>query len=159
MLLAERNNKTFVACVPPKRDGKKVNTRYVMYQIGLPLFFHLNPVAFSTNILTLFRMGFFGAAHGLGGSPPSLKSYTCMCHTYPTMMKLYTVRPYQKKSKKYINHMTHPLSSADITIFSPEICKFLSIKKYRYNFRFDKKFVILVTFLESLKIVSIKMIK
>ena len=51
--LAERNNKTpFVTCVPPKCDGKKVNTRYGMFQIGSPLPFHLNPVGFTTNITT-----------------------------------------------------------------------------------------------------------
>ena len=51
--LAERNNKTpFVTCVPSKCDGKKVNTRYGIFQIGSPLFFHLNPVGFTTNIIT-----------------------------------------------------------------------------------------------------------
>ena len=51
--LTERNNKTpFVTCVPPKCDGKKVNTRYGMFQIGSPLSFHLNPVGFTTNIIT-----------------------------------------------------------------------------------------------------------
>ena len=39
--------------------------------------------------LTLFRMCFFGAAHGWegegGGAPPPLPN---ICHTYPTMMKL-----------------------------------------------------------------------
>ena len=54
--------------------------------------------------LTLFRMGFFGAAHGGGGGgagakrPPLPK----ICHTYPTMMKLATFMPYQKKIKKNI---------------------------------------------------------
>ena len=42
-------------------------------------------------ILTLFRMGFFGAAHvwggGLFGPLPKI------CHIYPTMMKLGTVIP------------------------------------------------------------------
>ena len=41
-------------------------------------------------LLTLFRMGFFGAAHGWGGGlfgPPLPK----ICHKYPTMMKLGTV--------------------------------------------------------------------
>ena len=51
--LAERNNKTpFVTCVPPKCDGKKVNTRYGIFQIGSPLSFHLNSVGFTTNIIT-----------------------------------------------------------------------------------------------------------
>ena len=51
--------------------------------------------------LTLFRMGFFGAAHGSGGGgggkrPPPPKS----CRTYPTMMKPGTVIPYPKKIQK-----------------------------------------------------------
>ena len=48
--LAERNNKTpFVTCVPPKCDGKKVNTHYGMFHIGSPLSSHL---IFTTNIIT-----------------------------------------------------------------------------------------------------------
>ena len=48
--------------------------------------------------LTLFRMGFFGAAHGWGGQkgPPLLK----ICQTYPTMINLGTVIPYPKKIQK-----------------------------------------------------------
>ena len=45
--------------------------------------------------LTLFRMGFFGAAHGWGEGPlPKI------CHTYPTMMKLGKFIPYPKKIEK-----------------------------------------------------------
>ena len=39
-----------------------------------------------------------------------------ICHTYPTIMKLGTVMRYLKKIQKHINHATHPLSSADISI-------------------------------------------
>ena len=94
-------------------------------------------------------MGFFGAAHGWRGQGAK------MCHTYPTMMKLGTVIPYLRKIKK-INHMTHSLISADISNFSLEISKFCYIKKYMYRLHFDTKFLILLTFLESLKIVVIK---
>ena len=40
----------------------------------------------AANLLTLFSMGFFGAAHGWGGAKkaPLYK----ICHIYPTMMKL-----------------------------------------------------------------------
>ena len=48
--------------------------------------------------------------------------------------------------------MTHPLSSTDISIFSPEIRKFCYIKKYRYRLDFHIYFLILLTFLESLVI-------
>ena len=54
-----------------------------------------------------------------------------------------------------MNHVTHPLSSTDISNFSTQISKFCYIKKYMYRLHFDKKFLILLTFLESLKIVSI----
>ena len=85
--------------------------------------------------LTLFRMGFFGAAHGCGGqkAPPSLKSVTHILQSW-NLAQLYLT---QRRSKKYINHVTHPLISPDISIFSPEISKFCYIKKYRYRLYFD----------------------
>ena len=46
-----------------------------------------------------------------------------------------------------MNHVTHSLSSADISIFSLEISKFCNIKKYRYRLHF----------VESLKNVLINM--
>ena len=54
--------------------------------------------------------------------------------------------------------MANPLSSADISIFSPEINKFCCIKKYRYRLHFSIQFLILLTFFESLKIVLINMV-
>ena len=80
-------------------------------------------------------MGFFGAAHGRWGCKKA--TFPKICHTYPTMMKLSTVTPYLNKIQKYMNYVTHPLISADISIFSPEISKFWSIKKYKYRLRFD----------------------
>ena len=59
-----------------------------------------------------------------------------ICHTYATMIKLVTVIPYLKKIKKYMNHVTHTLSSAETSIFSPEISKFCYVKKYRYRLHF-----------------------
>ena len=55
-----------------------------------------------------------------------------------------------------MNHVTHLLSSADISNFSSQISKFCYIRKYMYRLHFDTKFLILFTFLESLKIVLIK---
>ena len=52
---------------------------------------------------------------------------------YPTMIKLGTVTPYPKKIQKCINQITHPLSSADISIFSPENSDFCCIKKHRHK--------------------------
>ena len=60
-----------------------------------------------------------------------------ICHTYPTMMKLGTVIPYLKKIQNYINHVTQPLSSADINIFLMEISKVGYINKYRYRSHLD----------------------
>ena len=58
--------------------------------------------------LTLFRMGFFGAAHGWGGGAakraPSLKSVTL-----PAVMKLGTVIPYPKKIQKIYESRDTPL--------------------------------------------------
>ena len=45
-------------------------------------------------ILTLFRMGCFGAAHRWSGFLPKI------CQTYPAMMKLGPVIPYLKKIQK-----------------------------------------------------------
>ena len=72
-----------------------------------------------THVLTLFSMGLFGAAHGMmedeGGQEDSLIPQ--ICHTYSTMMKLGTVIPFLKKFQNYMNHVTHLVSSANITIF------------------------------------------
>ena len=99
-------------------------------------------------------MGFFlgrgGAAHrqkrGQKGPYPKI------CHTYPTMMKLvsYTL------PKEDMNHMTHQLGSAD-QHFSLEISKFCYIKKYTDCILLFS-FLILLIFLESLKIVLINMV-
>ena len=78
--------------------------------------------AFSVS-LTLFRISLFRAAHGWvgGGGVGSSKStpspFPKICHTYPTMMKLGTVIVYLKKIQKYMNHVSHPLSSADVSFF------------------------------------------
>ena len=54
--------------------------------------------------------------------------------------------------------MTHPLGSADISIFSPEIRKFCYIKKSTYILHFHTWFLFSLTFLESLVIVLINMV-
>ena len=56
------------------------------------------PLGQSTCSLTLFRMDFFGAAHGWRGAKGS--PLPKICRTYPTMMKLGTVIPYLKKFQK-----------------------------------------------------------
>ena len=44
------------------------------------------------------------------------------------------------------------MSSADISVFSPKICNFFYIKKYRYRMYFNKQFPILLAFVEALKV-------
>ena len=78
-------------------------------------------------------MGIFGAAHRfveVGGAKmiPLPKIF----HTYSTMMKFGTVIRYIKKIQKVYESCDIPLSSADISIFSPEIRKFCYITKYRF---------------------------
>ena len=68
------------------------------------------------------------------------------------MMKLGSYTLPKEDPKKNMNHVTNPLISADINIFSPEISKFCFIKKYMYRLHFDSKFLITLIFLESLKV-------
>ena len=79
-------------------------------------------------------------------------------HTYPIMTKRGKVIPYLKEIQKNINHVTHPLTSVDISIFLLEIRKCCYIKKYRYRFYFDPYLIFFLNFLESLKIVLINMV-
>ena len=82
-------------------------------------------------------MGFFGGAHEWveQKGPPLPK----ICHTYPTMMKLGTVIPYLEKTQKYIIHVTQPLSSIQISIFSRKSIIFVisRIADYRYRLHFN----------------------
>ena len=48
-------------------------------------------------LLTLFRMGIFGAAHRWSGKKAPLPK---ICDTYPAMLKLGTVIPYLEKIQK-----------------------------------------------------------
>ena len=102
--------------------------------------------------LTLFRMGFFGGMHGWGEreqkGPTSLKSVTHILQ-WRNLAQLYLTK---NRSKKYVHQVTHLLSSADLNNFSPEISKFCYIKKCMYRLHFDTKFLIILTFLQSLKI-------
>ena len=65
------------------------------------------PEKLQWNELTLFRMGFFGAAHGWGEAKrlPLPK----ICHPYSTMTKLGTVIPYSKKIQKIYESRDKPL--------------------------------------------------
>ena len=74
--------------------------------------------------------GLFGGCSRIGGEKSP-------CNIYPAMIKLGTVIPYLRKIKKIYEHVTQPLSYADIRMLSPIISKFCFFKKYRCRFHFD----------------------
>ena len=60
-------------------------------------------------------------------------SFSKICHTYTTMMKIGTALPYLKKNKKYMNHLKRPLKSADISAFYRKLPNFpISRNKVTY---------------------------
>ena len=79
---------------------------------------------------------FWGCSQMKGGGAKRLP-LPKICHAYPTMMKHGSYTSPKEDPKKYMNHVTHPLISADISIFSLEINKIFYIKKYRYRLYFD----------------------
>ena len=108
--------------------------------------------------LTLFRMGFLWAAHRGRGDAKRQPSHSKICHTYSIMMKFGTVIPYLKKIQKLYESCDTPLEFCWHQHFLPEISKFCYIKKYRYRFHLDTQFLILLTFLDSLRISLINMV-
>ena len=101
--------------------------------------------------------GHFWAAHGWGGAKAPLPSPK-ICHTYPTIMKFGTITPYLKKMQKtYESRDTHP-EFCWHHHFLPEISKFCSIKKYSYKLHIGTYFLMLLTVLEYLKIISINLV-
>ena len=89
-------------------------------------------------LLTLFRKGFFGAAH-----------------TYPTMVKLGTVIPYLRKIQKMYESRD---TSLEFCWHQHFFSKFCYIKKCTHRLEFDGWFLILLAFLESLVIVLINIV-
>ena len=86
-------------------------------------------------VLTLFRMGILGAAQGMGRGQkclPSLKSVTHILQ-WRNLAQLYLP---EEVPKKYMNHVTHLLIFADISIFTAETKKFCYIEKYIYRLHF-----------------------
>ena len=110
------------------------------------------------NFIPIQEGPFRGSSQMRGGGGVQKVLLLKICHTYPTMMKLGAVVPHLKKIQKYMNHVTQPLGSAVISMFSPEIIKFGYAKKKRYWLHFDTQFFIRFTVFDSLRIVSIKMV-
>ena len=113
----------------------RVNTYLRNYQLvrGFPSYLlTLNLLPLWTSVvsccLTLFRIDLFRGSHEWGAKmPPFPKT----CHTYPRMIKVGTVISHLRKIQKYIDHVKHPFSFADISNFSLENQNFCYIKKYR----------------------------
>ena len=74
------------------------------------------------------------------------------------MMKLGTVIPYLEEIQKIYESRETPSEFCWHQHFSPEISEFCYVKKYRYRLHFHASFRILLTFLESLKIILIDMV-
>ena len=92
---------------------------------------------------------FRGCSRIWGGrqkGPPSLKSVT-------NILQWWTVIPYLKKIPKIYESRDTPLEFCWHSNFSPKISKFCYIKKCMCRLHFDTIFLILLTFLESLKII------
>ena len=88
----------------------------------------------SAALLILFWMAFFGGLLTDGGAQKDLPSLRYVTHILQWLnLASYTL---PKEDPKNMNHLTHPSSSVDISIFSLEINKFCYIKKYRYRFHF-----------------------
>ena len=135
LVLVLRVNPENVDTVALLFKGASSSLNQISAYISLPRSRNSFDVIFTKlNALTLFRMGFFGAAHGWGSKKvPSLKSVIHILQWW-NLAQLYLT---QRRSKNYINHVTHPLRSADISIFSSEISKICYNKKYRYRLYFD----------------------
>ena len=108
-------------------------------------------------MLTLFRMGFFVAAHEWRGAKKV--SLPKICRTYPKMMKLDAVIPYLKKFQKLYELRDTPIEFCWHQHLLPEIRTFCYNKKYSYRFHLDTYFLTLLTFLQSLRIVLINTVK
>ena len=113
------------------------------------------------NPITLFRIDLFEAAHGWrareGGGhkkaplPWNLSHISYKDETWDS----YTLP--KEDRKKVLNHVTYPLSSADISIFSLEISKICYIRKYKCRLHFGN-FLIILIFFDSLKTFLINMV-
>ena len=66
--------------------------------------------------------------------------------------------PYLKKTKNIYESCDTPLEFCWHQHFFPEISKFCCIKNYRHRLHFDTQFLILLTFLESLKVALINIV-
>ena len=99
--------------------------------------------------LVFLELMLFSYGWGMQKVCLSLKSVTHILQWW-NLVQLYLT---YRRFKKYMDHVTPTLISADISIFSPENRTFCHIKKYWYRLHFDAMVLIIPTFFESLKIV------
>ena len=91
------------------------------------------PILKGKFLLTLFRIGFFGAAHGCRGYQKGHCPLTSVTH--PTVMEFGTVIPFLNKIQKLYESRDTLLEFCWHQHFSPEVSKFCYIKNYRYRFQ------------------------
>ena len=111
------------------------------------------PFEISKKTLKLFRMGLFLEAYvGRREWEGKKTLHSQNLSHIPQWRSLAQLYLTWRRSKKYINHVTHLLSSASISIFSLEISNFHYTRKHRYTPNFNTWFLILFTFLRLLKV-------
>ena len=107
-------------------------------------------------VLTLFRMGIFWVVYGWADKKtPSPKSVTHILQ-WRKLEQLYLIL---ERFQKHMNHVTHNLNSAEISIFSEEVSNFCDVMKYRYRWNFNIWFLILSALMVAfINLVAILMI-
>lgn len=104
----------------------------IKFLVDMELYVFLHDLAIITSLLLLilFRMDVFGAAHGWD----SMQNDPLLREICPSSVRDISYLP-QKRLKIYINHLTHTLSSVDISILFTRIQAFFFIIIF---FRFIK---------------------
>ena len=137
---------------------------YILYKSLYLLFFCQNECW----ILPVFRIiqimlpysgwAFLGLLTDLGGTgAKSALPLNNMSHTSYIDETQHSYTLPKEESKKYINHVTHPLTH--ISIFSPKISNFQYIRKYRYRLHFNAYIPDLTNSFESSKIFLVSMVE
>ena len=75
---------------------------------------HKNLLLEKNDSFTLLKIGFFGAAHGLGTGAKRTPPFPKTCHTNPSMMKLGRSTPFVKKIQEIYESRD---TTADASIF------------------------------------------
>ena len=87
---------------------------------------------------------------------PNRPTLPKICHTYPTMMKLGTIIPYLKRIREIYGSRETCLEFCWHQQFFNGNQQILLYQEIMYRLHFETKLLILLTFLESMKIILIK---